>query len=113
MKSKFSLKHFLIILAAITTVITVGFSAWTGGIFIRDTGVEVRIDKNVRVMSVTPYQTGDENGGISNAEDYDVDKLYADITLPNANSTVSYEIKAVRLAWQLFLLIFIHLNRSV
>ena len=89
---KIKLNMFFIIILIITSVITVGFSAWNSQIIISDTQIVVRTDKNVRITSLIPNSEKTTNGGLSKAEDYDVDKIYADISLLNSNSTVAYEV---------------------
>lgn len=92
MKLHFKANWFFLIIFILISAITVGFSAWNAEITINDSELVIRVDKNVRIMSVMPYSSGSSNGGISTAEDYGIDKIYSDIILPNANSTVSYEV---------------------
>ena len=52
--------------------------------------VAPRTDARITALSVT----GTLNGGVSNAENYNVSKIYGSISLPNADSTVTYRVSA-------------------
>ena len=75
--------------------LTVGFSAQQASLDISDIAAEVRIKKDIRIIDVTPF--GSSNNGTSNWEDYNTNEIHTGISLPNSNSTVTYDVSIVNL----------------
>lgn len=83
----------LLISLFLTTMITIGYSSYSVSLTIKDTKATVRVDKNIRVTSVSRSDNGNNNGGVSENEEYNVNSIQADIRLPQSNSKVTYEVE--------------------
>lgn len=88
MKNKMKFVPLLVLI--LVALLRVGFSAFTESLSI-DATAQVRLQENIRVTGITP--TGSTNGGVANSEDYNVSRLAPNLTLPNANSTVTYTVQ--------------------
>ena len=81
------------VVVAITIVIvllTIGWSAFKSSMLV-DSYAFVRNPSEVRVTGFALSQVS--NDGIGTYEDFGVDYITADATLPNANSTITYEVQ--------------------
>ena len=83
----------LISVFIVTLFMSIGYSSYSTTLTIKDTKTTVRVDKNVRVTSVSNASVGQNNGGISQNENYNVSSIQADVRLPQSNSQVTYEVK--------------------
>ena len=72
-------------------LLTVGFSAFGQKLFITGMFADVRVPADIRVTGIAPE--GNNSGGISNSENYDVKSIVGNITLPNADSSVTYRVE--------------------
>lgn len=50
----------------------------------------VRADKDVRITDISVASF--TNGAVSNSDDYSPNNIYADVSLPNSNSTITYNV---------------------
>ncbi len=73
--------------------LTIGWSAFLQKLYVNDLSVRVNAKKDIRVTSVV--SNGITNGGIILSQDYDHNKVFADITLPNESSTVSFIVEII------------------
>ena len=85
----------VITILLIVVLLTIGFSAFSTELHLDDLAVKVRIQKDLRITNVSLSNTS--NNGSSSWEDYDIDSISSSITLPNSNSTVSFDIEVTNL----------------
>ncbi len=76
-------------------IFTVGFSALSSELDINGVSAIIRVEKDIRITGIT--LNGVANGGVSNWEEYNYNKIAAGISLPNSNSTVTYLIPVTNL----------------
>ena len=79
----------IVVLVLIT--LTIGFSAFQKTGIIQDIGSTVRVQKNIRITGVSVMNP--VSGGVSNYEDYNVDNITSGLSLPNANSKITYKVE--------------------
>lgn len=72
-------------------LISIGYSSYSSNLYIFNSVATVRADKNVRITGLSI--NGSTNGGVSDAEEYDVKTISSDIRLPQANSTITYQVE--------------------
>ena len=70
--------------------ISIGYSSQSASAKIENLMASVRPQAYVRITNVLLSNT--TNGGLSNAEDYNLNNIYGTIDLPNPDSTVTYKI---------------------
>ena len=84
-----------IVLVVTVCFLTIGFSSFTSQLGINGLTAQVRIQRDIRIKSIAiDNVTGN---ALSNGEDYNVDTIVSGITLPNANSTITYNIEIVNI----------------
>ena len=71
--------------------LTIGFSSFTNTLSVNDISLVVRIQEDIRVTNISTSNT--TNNAISNWEEYNVKNITSSVTLPNSNSTITYEIE--------------------
>lgn len=91
MKKLFIHRYLSLIVILITLMLTVGYSAFSVKMDINDTSLEVRVKQDIRVTGVTVSDRS--NAGISNYEDYNKNSISTGISLPNENSTITYNVE--------------------
>ena len=89
-KSKILITYTSIIMI-FAIVITIGFSAFNFNLLIDGIALDVRVDEKLRITSFNPISS--TNNGVAKAEDYNINNVYMDMSLPNKNSTITYEVK--------------------
>ena len=82
-----------IILVVTVCFLTIGFSSFTSQLGINGISAQVRIQRDIRITSVAIDSVS--GNALSNGEDYNVDTITSGISLPNANSTVTYNIEII------------------
>ncbi len=95
-KSKFN----YIALCAVIVVfcvlfLSIGWSAFQSTFNIENLSAIVRLDRDVRITGIRV--SGVSSSGVSNYEEYDVSDIYTSMSLPNANSTITYEVTITNL----------------
>ena len=75
--------------------LTVGFSAYSNELGINDISAEIRIQKDIRITGITLASI--ESSGSSNAEDYNTNSISSEVVLPNADSSVTYNIRVTNI----------------
>lgn len=75
--------------------LTIGFSTMYSSLDIGELAAYFRINKDIRVTNITLDKT--EGNAISNWEEYDHNSISANISLPNSNSEVTYEVEITNL----------------
>ena len=86
---------FVSIISLIVVLLTLGFSSYQTSLDVKSLGALVRIQRDIRITGVSINSTN--NGGISSYEDYNVNSIYSKITLPNSDSTVSFDVEVTNL----------------
>ena len=81
-----------------TLFLSIGWSAYESTMII-DSYAQVRIPSEVRVTGFSLY--GVNNGAIGAYEDYNVDYVTANASLPNANSTITYRVEITNMQYYL------------
>jgi len=71
--------------------LTIGYSTFSTNLFAGDFIVNVRPDKNVRITSFSIDHTN--NNGSSSEIDYNISRVYGNLSLPNATSSVTYTVE--------------------
>ena len=84
---------FLLLIAVL--FITVGFSAFNSSLEINPLTAFVPIEKNIRITKFSPNSS--TNGGVSNWNEHTRTTTSTNIDLPNADSTVSFDIDVTNL----------------
>ncbi len=91
-----------IILIGSVLFLSIGFSAFSSNLVISDIKASVRSTKNIRVTSF--YALDSANEGRSLWEEYDVNKVITEVSLPNANSSVTYMVEVTNLDSKLMMI---------
>lgn len=84
-----------VIVMCCVVFLTVGFSAFSTELSISGISAVVKIQKDVRISGITLSDT--YNNGLSTFEDYNVKNVFMGVSLPNSDSTVSYDIEVLNL----------------
>ena len=71
--------------------VSIGYSSYGTSLYLADSIATVRIDRNVRITGVSTNTS--TNGGSTTALNYDVETISTDIRLPQASSTITYEVE--------------------
>ncbi len=90
-----SVKFIPLILALVVIVLTIGYSATADNLSITGIVAYIRKTEDIRVTGFR-YISAD-NGGTSSNANYGVTSVFADINLPNAESTVTYEVSVTNI----------------
>lgn len=80
-----------IIVVVISLFLTVGFAAFQSSLNISDIAATIRVQSDIRITDVSVSNTA-SNGTASNQE-YNVKNISSTLSLPNANSSVTYEVQ--------------------
>ena len=70
--------------------ITLGYSAYSSNLLVTNIGAVVRPYADIRITNLSV--AGLENGATLTSSDYGINNISSDISLPNSDSTVSYDI---------------------
>lgn len=84
-----------IIIMCCIIFLTIGFSAFSTELSIRGISAIVKVYKDVRISGITLSDT--YNNGLSTFEDYNIKNVFMGVSLPNSNSTVTYDIEVLNL----------------
>ena len=82
-------------LFVIVVSLTIGFSTMHSSFDIGEIAAVVRINKDIRITDITLDNTS--NNAISNWEEYNTNSISSNITLPNSNSSVTYQVEITNL----------------
>ena len=94
-KHDYGLKIGAFAVLSVIIFLTIGYSQFSAQLGIYGIGATVRAHKDVRVVGI--YLSNATNDGISHYEDYNVKDIYSSVTLPNANSSITYDVKVLNL----------------
>lgn len=75
--------------------LTVGFSAFSNELNIGEILASVRVQKDIRISGIT--LSDNNSNGLSTFEEYNVKNVFMGVSLPNSNSTVTYDIEILNL----------------
>ena len=81
-------------LAITILILTVGFSALTTNLSISALST-IRVQKDIRITDI--MTAASSSSASSNWEDYNVSNINSSISLPNASSTISYDVKVTNI----------------
>ena len=70
--------------------LSIGYSAFSSELSISNIAADIRIVSDVRVTSMV--FSSSTNGAITSYENYDVNSVISNVTLPNSNSTITYKV---------------------
>ena len=91
LKDKHVKLYSFIVLSAIL-FLTIGYSSFSATSKIENIMASVKPIADARITGISVANVS--GGGLSNAENYNMHNIYGNLTLPNANSTVTYKIDA-------------------
>lgn len=88
---------FFSILTVTTCILflTLGFSAFSTELSINEILAIVRVQKDIRITAIN--LTNSTSNATSHWEEYNVSSIFSGITLPNSDSTVTYNIKVINI----------------
>lgn len=85
------IKNSVLLLMLAVLFITVGFSAFNSSLDINSLSAHVMVDKDIRITKI--ISSDNENDGISNWEEHTHNTTSSNISLPNSDSSVTYEVE--------------------
>jgi len=88
-----TLSSFLIVLCAV--LLSIGWSAFQSTFNIGNLLATVRIERDVRITGISI--DGVTSSALSNYEEFNVKNIYSSLYLPNASSTVTFDIEITNL----------------
>lgn len=94
-KHDYGLKACVLVILSIVIFLTIGFAQFTTQLGIYGISAIVRVHKDVRIGGISLSNA--TNDGISHYEEYNVKDIYSSVTLPNANSTITYDVRVLNL----------------
>ncbi len=96
-KNKKKLIPYIMVLTIL--LLSVGYSAFSSNLSIRDLYAQVRLEKDIRItgVSVVPEAETQNNGGTTTHQEYNINNISAGITLPNANSSVTFNVQVTNI----------------
>lgn len=86
----FSISLFLFFL-----FLSIGFSAFKSNLTISKIAANVRPVTDVRISGLKNFEV--KSGALINDSDYNIDRIYGTVILPNTDSTVTFEVKVTNL----------------
>ena len=100
MKKRYSVKNKYVklvipVILFVVVFLTICYSAFSNNLGIYGISATVRVHKDVRIGGI--FLSNATNDGISHYEDYNVKDIYSSVTLPNANSSITYDVKVLNL----------------
>ena len=94
-KHDYGLKACVLVVLSIVIFLTIGYAQFTTQLGIYGISAIVRVYKDVRIGGISLSNA--TNDGISHYEEYNVKDIYSSVTLPNANSTITYDVRVLNL----------------
>ena len=94
-KHDYGLKACVLVILSIVIFLTIGYAQFTTQLGIYGISAIVRVHKDVRIGGI--FLSNATNDGISHYEEYNVKDIYSSVTLPNANSSITYDVKVLNL----------------
>ena len=79
-----------IIVVVCVILLSIGWSAFQSTFNISGLAAIIRLDRDVRITGARILSTS--SSAVSNYEEYNVNDVYTSVSLPNANSTATYEV---------------------
>lgn len=70
--------------------LSVGFATFQVSLDINDINAIIRVQKDIRITGISLVNS--ENNAISGYEDYNINSINSSISLPNSNSSITYDI---------------------
>ena len=94
-KHDYGLKACVLVVLGTVIFLTIGYAQFTAQLGIYGISATVRVHKDVRIGGISLSNA--TNDGISHYEEYNVKDIYSSVTLPNANSTITYDVRVLNL----------------
>lgn len=94
-KHDYGLKACVLVVLGTVIFLTIGYAQFTTQLGIYGISATVRVHKDVRIGGI--FLSNATNDGISHYEEYNVKDIYGSVTLPNANSSITYDVKVLNL----------------
>ena len=96
LNKKFNISKLIpLMIVLVVTGVTIGFCAFQSSLIVTDISALVRVQEDMRVTGILASNSvGD---AVANWEDYNVSSIKGGISLPNANSTVTYNVEFTNL----------------
>ena len=85
-----NVKIIIPIILCLVVFLTIGYAAFSTELGINGLSAIVRIQKDVRIDSISVSST--TGGATSHYEEYNVKNIYSSMSLPNSNSSVTYDV---------------------
>ncbi|MBR2833122.1 MAG: InlB B-repeat-containing protein [Bacilli bacterium] len=79
-----------IIILIVILGLTIGYAAFHASLDINDISALVRVERDMRVTSISANTP--TSGAVSHWEDYNVSSISSSVTLPNSDSTITYDV---------------------
>ena len=79
-----------IIIVMSIVMLSIGYSAFNQSLLMDDVALEVRIKSDIRITNISLDKV---NNAVSAQEDYNVSNIFGDISLPSANSSITYKVQ--------------------
>jgi len=89
MKNK-KINYYILLIIIISVSLSIGYSVYEVKLSVDNSLISVRIDKKVRITSINTDNIVNSAEVIS--KDYDINKLYLDIIMPNNNSEIEFKV---------------------
>ena len=94
-KHDYGFKACVLVVLGTVIFLTIGYAQFTTQLGIYGINAIVRVHKDVRIGGISLSNA--TNDGISHYEEYNVKDIYSSVTLPNANSSITYDVKVLNL----------------
>ena len=89
------IKWVSLLLIVIVLLVTLGYSSLTDGLMVDDAKAAVRIQKDIRITNFRNYSMS--NGATSDFVEYSYKSVHSTISLPNNNSSVTYDVEVTNI----------------
>ena len=93
-KNNFS-KYVPLIIVLTSYFLTIAFAAFSNNLAINNVGAQVRIQKDIRITNIAPNSSS--GGAVSYWEEYNTNNITSGISLPNSNSTITYNVEVTNI----------------
>ena len=81
---------YVFIVMFIVCSLSIGFSAFESNVVVGDIAATVRVQENIRITAFNYYSA--TSSATASSNDYAEELLISDISLPNADSTITYQV---------------------
>lgn len=89
-KQHFGIEITSFMIMLVVLFLSIAYSAFSINLNVDEISALVRVKKDIRITNIVP--TNMANNAVSSYEEYDVSRINSNISLPNSNSSVTYNI---------------------